>query len=73
MSNFNQNWMWIITALSITGTVLNIKKKRICFIIWIVSNSFLTIYNWHIFEPAQAALFAVYFGLSVWGVCKWKK
>lgn len=69
----NSDWMWLITILSITGTVLNIKKKRACFIIWIFTNFCLTIYNWHIWEPQQAALFFVYLGLAIYGLFSWRK
>lgn len=73
MSNFNSNWIWLVAVLSIIGTILNIKKKRLCFVIWIFSNSCLVVYNIHIWEYQQATLFFVYLCLSIWGVITWKK
>ena len=37
--------MWIITALSIAGVILNIQKKRICFVIWLFTNASWCIYD----------------------------
>ena len=33
------NLMWIVTFASIVGTMLNIRKMRACFVIWLVTNS----------------------------------
>ena len=64
---------WSLTAISILGAVLNIKKKRVSFAIytfanigWIVVNVYHGIY-------AQAALFVVFTGLSTWGWVEWGK
>ena len=65
--------MWIITALSIVGVVLNVHKRKECFIIWAFTNAAWAVYDWHIGALEQAALFAVYFGLSVYGLIKWRR
>jgi len=67
------DWTWILTALSITGVILNIKKKRICFYIWAVTN-----FSWMVVDyineiHAQAFLFLIYFGLAIWGIVAWRK
>ncbi len=31
--------MWIITILSIIGVILNIRKNRLCFRIWLITNA----------------------------------
>lgn len=64
--------MWIVTAASIVGTVLNIKRQRYCFVIWLITNSTWCAYNLWIGSYPQAALFAVYVGLSVWGIIQWR-
>lgn len=71
MSEFNSDWMWIITILSIIGTVLNIKKKRVCFAIWIVTDMIWCVYDWHIWEYQQSALFFVSLCLAIWGFVVW--
>jgi len=66
------NIAWFISALAIIGVVLNIKKKRSCFYFWAFTNfSWIIIDAW--FELyAQAALFAVYFVLAIWGIFAWR-
>ena len=63
---------WCVTALSIVGTVLNIKKQKCCFAIWCATNGFWAVYDFIIGAYAQAALFAVYLGLSLWGLWEWR-
>lgn len=62
---------WLFAALSLTGTWLNIKKRRVCFIIWACTNGFWTVYDMSIGAYAQAVLFAVYFGLAIYGLREW--
>ena len=64
---------WFVTALSIFGTVLNIKKVKYCFAIWAVTNGFWAVYDFVIGAYAQSALFAVYFCLALWGIWEWQK
>jgi nicotinamide riboside transporter PnuC len=64
--------MWIVTGLSILGTVLNIKKKPVCFAIWLVTNSLWCVYDFSIKNYAQAGLFLVYVGLAIWGIISWR-
>lgn len=63
---------WIIAGFSLLGVVLNIKKLRICFYIWAITN-----FSWGIIDlykgiPAQAVLMFVYFGLALWGIYAWR-
>ncbi len=62
-----------ITLLSLVGVVLNIKKKRLCFGIWLITNSAWCVYDFCIGAFAQSALFAVYAGLAVWGLVEWRR
>jgi len=63
---------WLISILAIVGVILNIKKYRICFAIWLVTNGFWALHNLAIGEHAQAALFGIYFALSVYGLFEWE-
>lgn len=65
--------MWIVTAGSLVGTVLNIKKKKICFGIWFCTNTAWCIYDFIIGSYAQAVLFFVYVLLAVYGIYEWNK
>lgn len=63
----------ILTIASLVGVVLNIRQNRACFYIWSVTNAAWAVIDWHKGIPAQAALFAIYFGLSIWGIIEWKR
>jgi len=65
--------MWLITLLSLVGVILNIHKRRECFIVWGITNFIWAVYDWGIGAYAQSALFAVYFCLAVWGLIKWRQ
>lgn len=64
---------WLLTILSVVGVVLNIRQDRRCFYIWAVTNSSWMVIDWRKGIYEQAALFAVYLGLSVWGYWSWKR
>ena len=63
--------MWLLTAASLVGVILNIKKQKSCFIVWGVTNASWAVIDYNAGLTAQAALFAVYFVLAVWGLIEW--
>lgn len=65
--------MWIITILSILGVILNVKRRKECFIVWAFTNFAWMVYDFRIQAYAQSALFAVYFILAIWGLYEWRK
>ena len=67
-----QLFTWCLTAAAIIGVVLNIKKKRICFFIWAVTNASWAFIDFWEGISAQGFLFTVYFGLAIWGIVEWK-
>lgn len=62
---------WLLTAASIVGVVLNIRQHRGCFAIWLITNASWAIIDFRKGIYAQAALFGVYFALSIWGLIQW--
>jgi len=64
---------WWITAFSILGVVLNIKKKKSCFLIWAGTNFCWAIVDFSAGLHAQGVLFTVYFVLSIWGLIEWRR
>ena len=63
---------WVIASVCLVGTVLNIKKKRLCFVLWTIGNI-----AWLIFDIAsglysRALLDTVQLGFAVWGLFEWK-
>jgi len=67
------HWTWPVAAASLIATVANIHKKRWCFAIWLVTNTTWCVYDLCIGAYAQSCLFAVYAGLAVWGLVKWRR
>jgi len=65
--------MWMLTAASLIGVVLNIKKNKACFAIWAVTNAAWAVIDYTAGLTAQAALFAVYFCLAIWGLVEWRR
>jgi len=64
---------WALAALSLFGVVLNIQKRPACFYVWAVTN-----FGWVAIDLsagiyAQAALFAIYTGLAVYGAWSWTR
>jgi membrane protein implicated in regulation of membrane protease activity len=66
------NLMWLVTILSIVGTVANIYGRRWGFAVWLGTNLSWAIYDAWIGAWAQAVLFLVYAGLAIWGLVKWR-
>lgn len=64
---------WIVSLFALIGVILNIYKKKSCFIIWAFTNLFWCIYDWQIGAKAQSVLFGVYFLLAIWGLIQWAK
>ena len=63
---------WLLTTASIAGVVLNIHHRRECFIIWSITNAAWCAVDLWYGIYAQSALQAVYFGLAIYGITKWK-
>ena len=64
---------WILTAVCLAGTVLNVKKKRFCFVLWAAGNIAWLIYDIASGLYSRALLDAVQLGFAVWGLFEWKK
>ena len=64
---------FMITALSFIGTQLVIKRKRIGFWLWIITDvAFIVFYaSQHIF--VQSGVMFVYLGQSIYGLNQWYK
>jgi nicotinamide riboside transporter PnuC len=63
----------IITILSLIGVILNIKKNKICFIVWSFTNLSWFIIDLYKQIYMQAFLFLVYFILALYGIYEWSK
>ena len=63
---------YIITAASVVGTVANSFKKRWCFIVWGVTNTFWIFYNIIFKNYAQAILYVFNLIMAIVGFIKWR-
>ena len=64
---------WLISLAALVGVWLNIRKHVASFWIWSVTNATWAYVDWaHGIYP-QAALQAVYFVLSLYGIWKWSE
>ena len=71
------SWFTIFTALltilALIGVVLNIKRKRACFYIWLFTNAAWAVVDFYKGIPAQGILFTIYTALAIWGIIEWKE
>ena len=63
--------LWALTAISIIGVILNIKKKRLGFVFWIFANGAWAVVNFKAGIPEQGFLFVVYLALAIYGYFAW--
>lgn len=64
---------YIITLLSVVGTVANSLQKRWCFWVWLCTNAFWVVFNVISRSYAQALLYAFNFAMAILGLCRWKR
>ena len=62
----------VLTLLALIGVVLNIKKNKACFYIWLFTNASWAVVDFYKEIPMQGFLFTVYTVLAVWGILEWK-
>ena len=64
---------WVFTAISLAGTVLNVRKNILCFYLWSVGNL-----AWLGFDVAsglysRAVLDVVHLVFAIWGIFAWRE
>ena len=64
---------WLFTAISLTGTFLNVRKNILCFYLWAVGNI-----AWLAFDIAsglfsRAVLDVVHLAFAIWGIYAWRR
>lgn len=65
--------MWFVTLVSIIGSILNAKKSKWCFYIWITANLIWLTYDIHIRLYSRAALDVVQTIICISGIIHWAK
>lgn len=64
---------WIVTAICLAGTVLNVKKIKFCFIIWTIGNILWLALDLYNSLYSRALLDIVQLILAIWGYLAWTK
>ena len=64
---------WAITIISLTGTILNVKKNSLCFWLWSFGNTAWLSYDLWLGLYSRAALDVVQLAFAIWGIVAWKK
>ena len=67
----NFDFTWIITAISMTASFLNIKKKVVCFYLWAISVMLCLIIDVKTQQYGRAFLDFFCLGVNVYGIVTW--
>lgn len=70
---YEAHFTWFITILSLTGTILNVKKNALCFWLWAFGNTAWLSYDLYLRTYSRAALDAVQLVFAIWGIIAWKR
>lgn len=62
---------WIISGMALLGTLLNANRNKYGFVLWLVTNIYWAVADFHAGLYAQSALFLAYTLLAVKGIVKW--
>ena len=68
-----QTFLWSLTALSLLGTALNVKKLVSCFYIWTAVNAAWIGVDAYQHLCARMVLDAVRLVFAVWGIFSWRR
>jgi len=66
------DWSWLVTGLAVLGTWLNTSQNVYCFVIWLGTNAFWSIYNLRRRSYSLSLLFFIYFLLAIRGLIMWQ-
>ena len=68
-----QTFLWSLTALSLLGTALNVKRRVSCFYIWTAVNMAWIGVDAYQNLWARMVLDAVHLVFAVWGTFSWRR
>lgn len=64
---------WIMSGIALAGTIINAERNKYGFVLWMISNLYMTIDFLTIGRYAQAILFFIYFVLAIRGILVWNR
>ncbi len=65
--------MWIVTAISVFGSILNARKLKACFYVWIIANVCWFIYDMRTGLYSRAVLDTIQTIICICGIFHWDK
>jgi len=68
-----QTFLWLLTALSLVGTALNVRKRISCFYVWTFVNLAWVLVDFRQGLWARSVLDGVHLEFAVWGLCDWTR
>jgi nicotinamide riboside transporter PnuC len=71
--NFIELLPWICSGFSAIGSIFNIFKKKICFIIWTIGNIGFLFLNIKFEMYGQLPVWIVFIACNIYGYWKWSK
>lgn len=63
---------WIATVLAVSGVWLNNRRRRICFVVWMISNAITAVLHAHAGLTALLVRDIIFFALAIEGFYRWK-
>lgn len=63
---------WVAMAFTLIGTILNVKKKRVGFLSWLIANVMWVVIQYQAGVPAMAICQIVFCITCIWGWYSWK-
>jgi nicotinamide riboside transporter PnuC len=64
---------WLVALISITGSYFNIKKMRVCFVLWTICEIFCFCIDMKNGQFGRAFLDIFCLGMDIYGFLKWLK
>ena len=69
----NMDVTWFLTAISLSGTLLNIRKNILCFYIWLVGDILWCTFDFTQGMYGRSLLDFIQIILAICGIMSWKK
>ena len=70
---FIKIFSYVLAAVSITGTILNVKKIKYCFYIWAFTNTAWIVYDVYMHTWGRVPVDVINLIIAVWGIFSWSK
>lgn len=67
------DWTIFVTFVTIYASIANVKKQKISFVIYLITDVIWFVVDWRAGLYGQAFLFVVYMVLAIWGWNEWTK